>query len=331
MFEFESIQMNKLREIERYRNAERLAKALKHYLTPSNDETSKPRGRIKDRRICQLNAAYKYVCFLEKNIEQLCLKTNNQIPENCHLLHDSVNSGQNGIQIDLMEAPSMRYKPEENSDFNMDEIEPFTPTRISNQNIHESSSLSVSTAFASSAINTFRPLKHLRNFNDVDASPIFGNQSHYINENDEFTELNQRAVKRRLLEKSNNEMNILSSVNLVKDVNNNFLFNSEDQENQFLVKNQVNKINKPNLIEKIEKTPSNELQEDNNGRKTYFLRSTTTRLKYSLLANSTDKKLNRSNLKKREEQKFPITILNSIDSLLGIFNIYNYNNDTHYW
>ena len=303
MFEFENIQMSKIREIERYRNAERLAKALKHYLTPSNDDISKPRGRIKDQRICQLNAAYKYVCFLEKNIEQLCEKTNNQIPENCHLLHDSVNSGQNGAPIDLMEAPSMRSKLEENGELYMGDIEPFTPTRITNQNIHESSSLSVSTAFASSAINPFRPIKHVRNFDDVDASPILGNQGHYMNENHEFTELNQRSNKRRLVEKSSNEINILPTESMQTDLNNNFLFNLEDQENKFLVKNSVNPRNKSTSNETIYKTPSNELEEDSNGRKSYFLRSTTTRLKYSLLTNMNESKLNKSNSKSNKNKK----------------------------
>ena len=88
MSEMENVQMNKMREIERLRNAERLGKALRPYLQPSsNEETQKTRGRVKDKRICQLNAAYKYVLLLEKSLKELCEKTNEPLSDECRLLH----------------------------------------------------------------------------------------------------------------------------------------------------------------------------------------------------------------------------------------------------
>ena len=81
----------RISDLERYKNAEKLARALRAYLATGEqqqlDESSKSRGgRTKDKRICQLNAAYKYCAYLEQTIRTLYEGEHMTVPDDCQLL-----------------------------------------------------------------------------------------------------------------------------------------------------------------------------------------------------------------------------------------------------
>ena len=145
------------------------------------------------------------------------------------------------------------------------EGEPFTPTR--NHLIHESSTLS--TAMNPNLPDSLRqPLKNLRNFENLNASPILGNERHYINDLEEFSEMKLRGNKRRILDKPNQQYTQEISINST-DLNNNNL--------------------------------SQDLDKENNNRRPYFFRSTLSRIKSAqmneLRLNKTIKKESTTNKK----------------------------------
>ena len=166
---------------ERVKNADRLAKSLKSYF-PNSPMSSKKRGPPRDARICQLNAAYKYIVHLESNLKSICSRSNQDLPEDCSLVHNT-----------NIQANNISYRRRlENSD-----MTPQTPSQQRNHLVHESSTLSGATSASSpstnvlqnpekantSTANSRRALKTLRKFDNIDASPIMGNENHFINEN----------------------------------------------------------------------------------------------------------------------------------------------------
>ncbi len=171
---------------ERINNADRLAKSLKTYLSTS--PIRKKRGAQKDARICQLNAAYKYIIHLEDKLTNICNTHNQLIPDDCKLVHNT--------NVNL----SYRQRLQ-NSD--------MTPNTPSQRNlIQESSTLSGTAASSSPKIFTdskktpmcnssrnnrsitsnIMPLKNLINFENIDASPIMGNENHFFEGIENFTE-----------------------------------------------------------------------------------------------------------------------------------------------
>lgn len=166
---------------ERIKNADRLAKSLKTYLNTS--PIKKKRGFQKDARISQLNAAYKYIIHLEDKLTTICNTHNQLTPEDCKLVHNT--------------NANFSYRNRlQNSD--------MTPNTPSQRNlIHESSTLSGNAASSSPKISldskktpmcsssstaNMMPLKNLMNFENIDASPILGNENHFFEEIENFSE-----------------------------------------------------------------------------------------------------------------------------------------------
>lgn len=163
---------------ERVKNADRLAKSLKSYITNS-PMTAKKRGPPRDARICQLSAAYKYIVHLESNLKNICNRSNQDLPEDCNLVHNT-----------NIQANNLSYRRRlENSD-----MTPQTPSQQRNHLVHESSTLSGATSASSPSTNVSNPekantsdgrraFKNLRKFDNIDASPIMGNENHFLSEN----------------------------------------------------------------------------------------------------------------------------------------------------
>lgn len=291
---------------ERVKNADRLAKSLKSYLSNSLI-TTKKRGPPRDARICQLNAAYKYIVHLETNLKNICNRSNQELPEDCSLVHNT-----------NIQANNLSYRRRlENSD-----MTPQTPSQQRNHLVHESSTLSGATSASSPSTNVSNPekaddntssgrraLKTLRKFDNIDASPIMGNENHFLNENyflnemDNFVyDINTKSKtahtssskspasrKRKFdedLDQNNNNINMLD-LNLHKETTNLLPSNkATPSDSKRSVQNTPkNNINSTNFHTPDLNFQQQNLEETDSGRKTYFLRSTT-KLKNMLIANN---------------------------------------------
>lgn len=166
------------KDLERIRNAERLARALRPYLCEPFEPQclstpASARGRNKDKRICQLNAAYKYCLALEQKIAELCGKEN-IVPDEYRLVHSTISqcefSGQ--FDDDIFQTPVQKFCPLLND---------------------ESSTASSSTSGAPA------PTKRPSILSTI--SPISGPQDHFIDDSSEISDL---AVKKRRVEEKNN-------------------------------------------------------------------------------------------------------------------------------
>lgn len=105
--ETDNLPLSKLRDIERYKNAERMARALRPYLPNQDDQAasrSASRGRTKDKRICQLSAAFKYCSHLEKGLKDAYEKCGNvlgPLTDDYKLLSNSLLSSNNNNHVNL--------------------------------------------------------------------------------------------------------------------------------------------------------------------------------------------------------------------------------------
>lgn len=265
--------------------------------------TGKKRGQPRDARICQLNAAYKYIVHLESNLKNICNRSNQDLPEDCNLVHNT-----------NIHANNLSYRRRlENSD-----MTPQTPSQQRDHLVHESSTLSGATSASSPSTNVSNPekantsdgrraFKTLRKFDNIDASPIMGNENHFLNENYSLNEIDNfvydiqtklktpqtistkspASRKRKLdedLDQNNNNINMLD-LNSHKETMTKGTSSASNSKRsvQNTPKNNNTKINSVNFH-----TPENfqqNLEEPDSGRKTYFLRSTT-KLKNMLIANN---------------------------------------------
>lgn len=292
---------------DRIKNADRLAKSLKTYLI--NSPIVKKRGPPRDARICQLSAAYKYIIHLETKIKTICNKSQLELPDDCNLLHNA-----------NIQANNLSYRRRlENSD-----MTPHTPSQCHNRNglINECSILTGSASASSPTIaassnqkasgSSSRPLKNLKNFENINAnlispipiSPIEGNENHFLNEIENFSELEQKLIGSKNIVELCSKTPINSKVshkrkfkesNVITDPNNNNdpqvidlnTINSTENNKENLSKRSVQNTPKNITINSNLQTPDNSTQylPESIGRKHYFLRSTT-RLKDMLIANN---------------------------------------------
>ena len=256
---------------DRYRNAERLAKSLKIYLPSPSEITKQKRGPPRDKRICQLNAAYKYIMHLENNIKDMCVKTNSKLPDDCKLVSSMISRPDASPRTCSNLSLKMRLN---NSGIGL------SPSRR-NQLIHESSTISDTASTSTMETKLLNPLKCLRNFENIDASPILGNQNHFYNENDElFRDFEHKfgaqpvaSTSKSLSRKRSGEQVTQTSATIQVDENNN------EKENTTTASNCSIKQRAPKRAESCEQL------EESIGRKHYFLRSTN-RLKNMLIANN---------------------------------------------
>ncbi|RNA44133.1 hypothetical protein BpHYR1_007249 [Brachionus plicatilis] len=167
------------RDLERIRNAERLARALRPYLSEPFEPQclSTPataRGRNKDKRICQLNAAYRYCLALEQKVHELYGKENS-VPEQFRLVHSTIASNRSEftpqLDDDIFQTPVQKNS--------LSNDEPVSSSVCSSANID-------------APVPTKRPsiLSTI--------SPICGPQDHFI---DDSTEIDFAVKKRRVEEK----------------------------------------------------------------------------------------------------------------------------------
>lgn len=262
---------------DRIKNADRLAKSLKTYLTESPIKKPRRGGFPKDPRITQLNAAYKYIIHLEDKLTDICRVHNSPISEDCTLLHTTNNRLNN-----------LSYRNRlENSD-----MTPQTPTH--GMEALEGSKPMCSSS-SSSGINM--PLNNLRGFeNLIDASPILGSENHFFGDVENFTEFESslktsktsNSRKRKLLNPTLMSNSILSGE---VDMNNNEITTNTTTNNKENQNNQTQLYSKPGSSRSL-KTPDSGCHNLNDedgtsiGGKRYFLRSTT-KLKNMLMANNT--------------------------------------------
>lgn len=184
---------------------------------------------------------------------------------------------------------------------------PTTPSERTNL-IHESSTIS-GTASSSSPTSslesnsnskkpmcsTSQPLRSLRNFENVDASPILGNENHFFGEIENFDEFETNIRSRKSPASNPRKRKLITSDSAETDINNNHLFNQNiNKENQkpsqiTSFKSSVPSTPKNEPLNQNLQTPDNRDQNLDpdmvNGRKHYFLRSTN-RLKNMLIANN---------------------------------------------
>jgi len=284
---------------DRIKNADRLAKSLSSYLT-NNSITKQKRGPPKDTRICQLNAAYKYIIHLEDNLKNICNKNKQELPDDCNLVHNAY------IQTNNM---SFRRRLE-NSD-----MTPTTPTQR-NDLIHESSTLSgsISASSPTTILDSNKPncstskpsSKTLRNF-DIDASPILGSENHFYNEIDNFSEFENKLGKTNCSQAMNFNLNTSRKRKLNTGSNNNNIeinnnnsncvdLNNNSEKEKKIRGNKRSALNTPKMSNIITntidfQTPDNLNQnliqhnQDTITRNHYFLRSTN-RLKNMLIASN---------------------------------------------
>jgi hypothetical protein len=169
---------------DRYRNAERLSRALRSYMQ-LDEALIKSRGRTKDKRICQLNAAYKYCIHLEATVRGMCEREGVPVADDCNLVHSTAAS--NNTDEDAVAADNMPENDEDSIMIDEASTSYLTPNQQTNWSIHESSTLSSAVAFnntnasnVSTGMMTRRRLqRHLQNSfqHAVDASPILGGPS----------------------------------------------------------------------------------------------------------------------------------------------------------
>lgn len=172
------------KDLERIRNAERLARALRPYLCEPFEPQclstpSSARGRNKDKRICQLNAAYKYCLTLEQKIAELCGKEN-IVPDEFRLVHSTISQSEFSAQFDddIFQTPVQKFCPLLND---------------------ESSTASSSVVCSSTNSGAPAPAKRPNILSTI--SPINGPQDHFI---DDSSEISDFAVKKRRVEAKNN-------------------------------------------------------------------------------------------------------------------------------
>jgi hypothetical protein len=174
--ETDNLPLSKLRDIERYKNAERMARALRPYLPSQDDQTpsrSASRGRTKDKRICQLSAAFKYCTHLEKGLKdayEKCGTLLGPLTDDYKLLSNSllsnnnnnlINSTQNTNIENIVDYSTMNNTETQisinNSCFKLsdaldDEAENFylspNQNHQNNASIHESSTISATNGAA---------------------------------------------------------------------------------------------------------------------------------------------------------------------------------------
>lgn len=290
---------SKSKDNERLKNAERLARALRPYLneetstgagvstttqTRSHQSTS-TRGRTKDKRICQLNAAYKYCIHLEKTLKELYDKENTQVPDDCKLVHCITN-------LNLSRFDQSTNLNETNLAEQTTSTNNLYQTPMQKNNIHESSSLS---SAVSSSTNTGTLNRRLKSsFKNLDASPILGAKSHYINDNDENTEFRRQSTssRKRRLDDLSTYSNTSAKKAAVVDLNNN---NSELSDMNLNTPSSTNNYNNNNISQTTKNSTSlanltNTSTKNTNNknstnvefRRHYFLRSTANRLKNAL-------------------------------------------------
>jgi hypothetical protein len=214
--------------MERYRNVERLDRALRAFAQLETETPllakSSSRGRTKDKRICQLNAAYKYCAHLEQKIKEMCERTDSQVPEDCKLLHtamSAVNDANDDVNMNEDEA-----EEEEEEEMAVRRKKPatvevssyLTPNQNQNGSIHESSTLSsvatTSKSIASTSTGMMtrsRMQRHLQNSFQLDTSPILGPRpSEVVNDLDELR-VRLGSSKRRRVEVSSSATSTASA------------------------------------------------------------------------------------------------------------------------
>jgi len=143
--------------------------------------------------------------------------------------------------------------------------------------------------------STSQPLRSLRNFENVDASPILGNENHFFGEIENFDEFETNIRSRKSPASNPRKRKLITSDSAETDINNNHLFNQNiNKENQkpsqiTSFKSSVPSTPKNEPLNQNLQTPDNRDQNLDpdmvNGRKHYFLRSTN-RLKNMLIANN---------------------------------------------
>ncbi len=191
---------------ERYRNAERLSRALRGYMQ-LDEALIKSRGRTKDKRICQLNAAYKYCIHLETTIRDMCEREGVSVPDDCKLIHVAAQTAANGT---LDDAANTNENDEDSIMIDQGSTSYLTPNQQNNWSIHESSTLSSAIASNTTASNVStgvmtrsRLQRHLQNSfqHAVDASPILGAPATQSETSSDLKELRSRlGGKKRKLE-----------------------------------------------------------------------------------------------------------------------------------
>jgi len=174
----------------------------------------------------------------------------------------------------------------------------MTPNTPSQRNlIHESSTLSGSAASSSpkislnskktpmcssssssssrsSSTTNMMPLKNLINFENIDASPILGNENHFFGEIENFTEF-ESNIQTSSAQSNFKSPRVNSRKRKLTDLN------------TPVISNDFNNNSKPCSSKSLQ-MPGNScqnLEDDSVGRKHYFLRSTN-RLKNMLIANN---------------------------------------------
>lgn len=233
------IEKKQSRDTERNKNAELLAKALRPYFLLEDSQQQQQqqqlqqqqlqqrinRGRSKDKRICQLSAAYKYCVHLERTIKTLCESNkdsiNNEInvPDDCKLIHNILsanraNVGGSGsgtgndeetLDTILNENYNREYETVNECANNSNIC--LTPVECRNTStIHESSAFSsVVTSSSNNCAQTPNLSKsnNKKTLKNVDASPIYGvskEVDEFLNEKDEQTNVKKMRIKRRLID-----------------------------------------------------------------------------------------------------------------------------------
>ncbi|CAF0962924.1 unnamed protein product [Brachionus calyciflorus] len=186
------------KDVERIRNAERLARALRPYLSDTFEPQSLStpatlRGRGKDKRICQLNAAYKYCFNLEKKIQELYAKENVLVPDEFKLVHSTLNSNHS------------------DQTFLFDDDIFHTPIQKSTSLSTDESTATVS-SIVSSSTNTGVPVTTKRSSILSTISPICGPQDHFIDDGtEEFPVKRRRVEDKKKLDLNNNVVNVPKS------------------------------------------------------------------------------------------------------------------------
>lgn len=266
---------SKQKDSERYKNAEILARALKAYQLEetsanigSQSAPSRARGRSKDSRICQLNAAFKYCAHLEQAIKEFCDKENAQIPDDCKLITNA-----------KFTLATDRDNEEVSSNDESSSMNSYlTPNQKNNASVIHESSLAIASSSTTNAmcssggVLTRSRAQQLRNFkNNVVASPILG-PGHYVTVNEvehDLSELRSRLNRKRRITEQQPELEIsnlsnLSTTNTSKRAN----------RDSSSVNNSKKSLLDLNNNEVAVATPKSETENESNGeRKQYFLRS----------------------------------------------------------
>lgn len=294
------------RDTERLKNAETFAKALKPYLQTCDEASSRSqqtRGRAKDKRICQLNAGFKYCSHLEKGLIQAyekCKDVLGVLSDDYKLLTNLSDQNKNNEQDSNDSSVQFSFTTPldfandnlaydvcnttyENNQKNADSSLALVPMAdrnnpplinnsdisIENQNQNENKSQKANDqAKLKEVTNSF-------NFQSVDTSPILGYNDHYMNENEQATldENNNDLVNGNTSDESNKPVQSKRSCNENDLEDENSILQSKKTENrankrQKVLNDSINNLdssrnNKENTNFTIEKILSSHFETPN--------------------------------------------------------------------